>query len=231
MNSLDGISCNRIYSSEIAVVECTGLNIDVLQEAVTSVDCFHDENMTAEFHALKGRSATMNNNSYTIPTPSEHANAIAGGAEARKIRGRQSLIIGTGCPKNTGPSLVGDGDPHQNYFHKQLSVSPHLLYTSSISPLPRSFPSSIKLTISFPPCLQENIDCASAAQCSVTRTESKSYSVGFSVSGSFKDFCSAGFDVQASWETGDEVCIWYKSPYSLYVFPLTYPLLTFVVSC
>jgi hypothetical protein len=44
--------------------------------------------------------------------------------------------------------------------------------------------------------------------------------IGFSVSGNFKDFSSAGFDVQASWETGneyecvgetgDEVCIWYK---------------------
>jgi hypothetical protein len=28
--------------------------------------------------------------------------------------------------------------------------------------------------------------------------------IGFSVSGNFKDFSSAGFDVQASWETGNE---------------------------
>jgi hypothetical protein len=127
MNSQDGISCNRIYSSDIAVVECTGINIDdVPQGPVTSMDCFHSENTTAEFHALKGRSAAMNNPFYTILTLSEHVNAMAG-SEAPKIRGRQTSGFFPGqdgwCGPNPGPSLVGDGNPHENYFHKQLLVS------------------------------------------------------------------------------------------------------------
>jgi hypothetical protein len=137
MNSQEGVHCNRIYSSDIAVVECTNLDInDISKGAATSLDCFHDSNTAAEFHALKGRRAAMNNNSYTIPSPSEHANAITGGVEVFKIRGRQTsgFLPGQGgsCAPNPGPSLVGDGNPHQNYFHKQLSVSfPFLLRPAS----------------------------------------------------------------------------------------------------
>jgi hypothetical protein len=117
----DGPVCSRIYNDDIAVVECTGVDYDVPEGAATSAeDCFsHEESKTA-FRSLKSRSADM----YSASTAP---------AEKPAMPSFHSRILGsrqTTCVSNTDVTLVGDGDPHQNYLHKQISVSAHFVSPS-----------------------------------------------------------------------------------------------------
>jgi hypothetical protein len=110
----DGPACHRIYNNDIAVVECTGVNYDVPADVVTSAgDCFsHEENILA-FRSLRSRSEDMLNASAPIEQPAMPA------FHSRILGSRQS------CIRNTDIELIGDGNPHQNYLHKQISVSTH----------------------------------------------------------------------------------------------------------
>ncbi|KFY39147.1 hypothetical protein V495_06128 [Pseudogymnoascus sp. VKM F-4514 (FW-929)] len=74
--------------------------------------------------------------------------------------------------------------------------------------------------------LSENIQCGSSPSCAVGHEESKSYTIGFSVSGSIDSWIGGGFDVSESWTTGNEytcygaagdtVCVWYKTAHTAY---------------
>ncbi|PLN78462.1 hypothetical protein BDW42DRAFT_143501 [Aspergillus taichungensis] len=74
--------------------------------------------------------------------------------------------------------------------------------------------------------ISENIDCTNVKSCTVGRTESESYSIGFSSSLTGGGWITGGFDVSKSWSTGntyscsgeegDEVCIWYKTAHTAY---------------
>ncbi|OBU00954.1 hypothetical protein VE01_00773 [Pseudogymnoascus verrucosus] len=74
--------------------------------------------------------------------------------------------------------------------------------------------------------LSENIECGSSPSCAVGHEESKSYTIGFSVSGSIDSWIGGGFDVSESWTTGNEytcygaagdtVCVWYKTALTAY---------------
>jgi hypothetical protein len=72
--------------------------------------------------------------------------------------------------------------------------------------------------------LQQVIDCA-AGGCSVGESQSKSYTIGFSVTGASKGgFFSGGFSVSETWTTGksytcngvpnDDVCLWYNTAHT-----------------
>lgn len=109
--------------------------------------------------------------------------------------------------------LVGDGDPHQNYYHIQLSVSGLLPTNANGARLTRS------------PTQEANY-CGQATECSVGHEVSKSYTVGWSGGVSGFDFFSGGFEVQETWatgdtytctgKTGDTVCVWYIVAHTAY---------------
>lgn len=124
--SRDGVSCSRIYSPDVAVVECSGLQIEI-PDAAQSADCFVDEDAKASFLALKSRSLAMRA-PIKLPTPSEHSSAITNYSPS-SLRARQ-----IGCGISGGTELVGDGNPHQNYLHKQLSVRTRLPCSSPLHP-------------------------------------------------------------------------------------------------
>lgn len=113
------------------------------------------------------------------------------------------------CAPIQSTVAVGDGDPHQNYYHLQISVSGSVLN------------SVINSQTNF---LQEVINCGSAASCSVGYVQSESFTIGFSTSATIYEWLSLGFDVSKSWTTGntytctgeegDDVCIWYNTAHT-----------------
>jgi hypothetical protein len=117
----NGPVCSRIYNGDIAVVQCTGVDYDVPEGVAPSAeDCFSHEENKAAFRSLRSRSDNMQSASAPAeqPTmPSFHS----------RILGRRQ----TTCISNTDVVKVGDGNPHQNYLHKQISVSSHFVRVSS----------------------------------------------------------------------------------------------------
>jgi hypothetical protein len=107
-----GPVCTRIYSGEIAVVECTGITLDIPVGAAKSADCFSHEHTKAAFLSLKSRSDDLANATAHVEGPNMPA------FHSRILGERQ-----TTCITNTDVSVVGDGNPHQNFLHKQISVS------------------------------------------------------------------------------------------------------------
>lgn len=107
--------------------------------------------------------------------------------------------------------LVGDGDPHQNYYHVQLSVSvyQHVQRRKAKK----------KLT-------QVPHVCNGAEECSIGHEVSQSYTVAWSGGVSGFDFFSGGFEVSESYttgntytctaKTGQTVCIWYIVAHTAY---------------
>jgi hypothetical protein len=116
-----GPVCSRIYNGDIAVVECTGVDYDVPEGVATSAeDCFSHEENKAAFRSLRSRSDNLQSASAPAEQPampSFHS----------RILGRRQ----TTCISNTDVVKVGDGNPHQNYLHKQISVSSYLVGASS----------------------------------------------------------------------------------------------------
>ncbi|KAJ5612751.1 hypothetical protein N7510_005945 [Penicillium lagena] len=101
---------------------------------------------------------------------------------------------------SSSTQIVGDGDPHQNYLHTQLSVS----------------------------VLQnlENVNCGEASSCTVGQSESISYTIGWTASATAFEWLTGGFSVSVSWTTGDTysctgssndtVCVWYNTAHTAY---------------
>lgn len=107
-----GPVCNRIFNGDIAVVECSGVDYEVPAGAATSAeDCFALEDNKAAFRSLKSRSADVSGAS----TPAERPSMPA--FHSRILGSRQ-----TACISNTDVTKVDDGNPHQNFLHKQISV-------------------------------------------------------------------------------------------------------------
>ncbi|KAF2828371.1 hypothetical protein CC86DRAFT_465212 [Ophiobolus disseminans] len=185
----NGVSCNRIYNGDVAVVECTNVKLDVPENAALSADCFHDETAKESFRALKSRSVALSARSMNIPSPSEHANAPPA-PNSFRLRGRQ---VPGSCGPNPGFELTGNGNPHQNYFHKQLSenifcgASPSCLVGQSKS---ESF------SIGF----------------STSGSADGWFSAGFDVQKSW----TTGNDYQCYGAAGDTVCVWYNTAHTAY---------------
>lgn len=100
------------------------------------------------------------------------------------------------CMGDCKYELVGNGDPHQNYFHKQVT---------------------------------ENINCGSAASCSVSKLTS--YTISYSVNaGGAVGFITGGFAVSESWTSGEsysctgtpgeDLCVWVNIAHTAYTVKL-----------
>lgn len=117
-----GVSCHRIYSGTIAIVECTGIDIAVPAGAAESADCFTHTHAKESFRRLKSRSLDILNATEHVE-PFTEADDDAAPWFLSRILPRQRCWIGT----ETYP--VDNPDPHQNYLHKQLSVSKQCMAT------------------------------------------------------------------------------------------------------
>lgn len=106
----DGVSCTRKYNGVIALVECSNVKLDIPKGAALTADCFTHEEAKASFHALKPASLDAT----TSFTPAERRTTPS---QTFKLRGRQQ------CHDEKNTALEGDGNPHQNYYDKQISVS------------------------------------------------------------------------------------------------------------
>jgi hypothetical protein len=97
----------------MAVTECTGIGLDAgaLADSATSADCFEHEHVKASFRSLKTRSVD-------ILDATAHAEQPKMPAFHSRIQGRQ-----TTCSTSRQAVVVGDGNPHQNFIHKQITVS------------------------------------------------------------------------------------------------------------
>ncbi|KAF5249676.1 hypothetical protein FANTH_4984 [Fusarium anthophilum] len=168
-----GPVCSRIFNPQYTLVQCSNVtwdSTDVVKDKANG--CFSDSSTDGELQSLQRRSLSHEMHSR--------------GAELEK---RQTACAGW----FTRTVLVGDGDPHQNYFHKQLS---------------------------------ENINCASAASCSVGQSDSTSFTIGWTANSAGPSWISGGFSVSESWTTGNSytcnagkgetVCIWYNIAHTAY---------------
>ncbi|KAF9761351.1 hypothetical protein IL306_003848 [Fusarium sp. DS 682] len=170
-----GPACSRVFNPQYTLVQCSGVSwdsADVVKDKANG--CLSDSSTDGELWSLQKRSL-----SHEMHTR---------GAELEERQYQCSSWV-------TNTRLVGNGDPHQNYFHKQLS---------------------------------ENINCGNAQSCSVGKTDSESFTIGFTVSagGPAATWISGGFGVSESWTTGNSytcnggpgetICIWYNIAHTAY---------------
>ncbi|KAH3905284.1 hypothetical protein HBI56_209680 [Parastagonospora nodorum] len=111
-----GVSCHRIYSGTIAIVECTGVDVAVPVGVARSADCFTHEHAKESFRRLKSRSVDIMNATEHIEPIAEPPSSDDAPWFLSRIFPRQNR-----CPPGTDTYPADNPDPHQNYLHKQLS--------------------------------------------------------------------------------------------------------------
>jgi hypothetical protein len=117
--SQDGVSCTRIFDNRIATVECFNVTMEIPETATVSADdCFKDDDAKLSFHALKTRNVKIVRESSIAPTEDDSHGTTP--ANPFRLHARQFI-----CTKSNDVRLVGDGNPHQNQYHRQMSVSKH----------------------------------------------------------------------------------------------------------
>ena len=100
-----------------------------------------------------------------------------------------------------GTVRVGNGNPHQNPLHIQLSVSSPIQFVPSGSGS-LSGPTQFCMMTNNAK-LQEPMQCGKRDGCEIARFASHSYSIGWSASATAWQWLNAGFAVEASIETGN----------------------------
>jgi hypothetical protein len=121
--------CNRIYNSDMAVAECTGIDLDLstLRGAAKSADCFVHDHVKDSFRRLKSRSVDILTATPHVEQPNITADVESPTAQGwrptmpsflSRITGRQ-----TSCFQVPVALVVDGGNPHQNFLNKQVTVS------------------------------------------------------------------------------------------------------------
>jgi hypothetical protein len=122
-NSQDGVSCTRKFNDLIAIVECSNVALHVKEPGkVASEDCFKKDEAKAAFQALKSRNTKRVRSLSTTPVADSSQEQTP--ANPFRLHARQII-----CTSSSYTEKVGDGNPHQNQFHKQVSVSRPLINT------------------------------------------------------------------------------------------------------
>ncbi|KAF5975483.1 hypothetical protein FCOIX_7669 [Fusarium coicis] len=108
-----GPACSRIFNPQYTLVQCSNVTWDSTDVVKEKADgCFADSATDGELQSLQRRSLS-------------HEMHSRGG----ELEKRQTFCSGW----FTRTTLVGDGDPHQNYFHKQLSENINCANAASCS--------------------------------------------------------------------------------------------------
>ncbi|KAH8170333.1 hypothetical protein LIA77_09114 [Sarocladium implicatum] len=179
-----GLVCVKVYNDNEAIVECSGIQWDSSSAEIDN-SCI-GKRSAAHDSALPPRPGQ-------IPSSDEiealSATSPAEGEVVKKRLAKKQII----CTSGNEAVRVGDGNPHQNYYHMQIS---------------------------------ENAFCGTAPSCSAGYEETTSYTIGFTAEISADGWTSAGFNVQKTWETGnqytcyggagDTACVWYNTAHTAY---------------
>ncbi|KAG9255765.1 uncharacterized protein F5Z01DRAFT_699546 [Emericellopsis atlantica] len=91
-----GIVCSKVYNEESAVVECHDIDWDPPADPVVEADCHENAEVDDLASHVSARSAS----------PASH------------LEERDPQIV---CTSSSSTELIGDGNPHQNYRHQQIS--------------------------------------------------------------------------------------------------------------
>ncbi|KAF5011964.1 hypothetical protein FDECE_1970 [Fusarium decemcellulare] len=171
-----GPQCSKVFNPEYALVQCSGVSWeakDVVESKAT--ECFQSEGTHGAMKSIQRR--TQGHEMH---------------ARSAELEERQYQCSGW----TTSTTLVGNGDPHQNYYHKQLSE-----------------------TIS----CSNAVSCSVGQTETTSFSIGFSVSLGDGPKGGW---ISGGFDVSKSWSTGntytctggpgETVCIWYNTAHTAY---------------
>ncbi|RBR26133.1 uncharacterized protein FIESC28_01161 [Fusarium coffeatum] len=164
-----GPICIKKFNHEATVVECSGVNWEPSPKVKIDHNCHSKEHETV-FRFLNSK----NSKSFAKREPSP-------------------INDPPPCSVLTMTSLVGDGDPHQNYFHKQLS---EVVSCGSAPSCSVGNTQSVSYTIGWTASL----------------TPVSWISGGFSVSESW----STGNTYSCTGSTGEDVCVWYNTAHTAY---------------
>ncbi|KAH7071228.1 hypothetical protein BKA63DRAFT_493066 [Paraphoma chrysanthemicola] len=178
--SQDGVSCTRMYNGIIATVTCSGVSFDIPAGVASSAECFTDDDAKASFLALR----SMSLGAIDDPTPIEQRSTPV---QAFRLRGRQQ------CHNEVGTVQVGDGNPHQNYYHKQLS---EVINCGAAPSCSAGYENSKSYTIGFSSGISAD----------------GWISAGFEVQKSW----STGNQYTCYGGPHDDVCIWYNTAHTAY---------------
>ncbi|KAF5662963.1 hypothetical protein FHETE_7708 [Fusarium heterosporum] len=162
-----GPICTKKFGADATVVECSGINWKPSAEAKIEKECHAEDEANSALRSLT-----------SIPS---------------SMAKREANPLVPPCSNVRETVLVGDGDPHQNYFHKQLSevISCGSAQSCSVSENEsKSF--TIGWTASVTPVAWVN----GGFSVSLSWTTGNAYS------------CSGGH--------GEDVCIWYKTAHTAY---------------
>ncbi|KAI1044192.1 hypothetical protein LB505_008607 [Fusarium chuoi] len=165
-----GPICTKKFSAQATVVVCSGLDWKPTKAKIED-NCHNKDEAKGALRFLSSK-------------------APASGFAKREAN---PINDPPACSILTGTSLVGDGDPHQNYFHKQLSEVVNCGTAQSCSV---GNSQSISYTIGW----------------TATLTPVSWISGGFSVSESW----STGNTYTCTGSAGEDVCVWYNTAHTAY---------------
>ncbi|KAH3904290.1 hypothetical protein HBI56_008770 [Parastagonospora nodorum] len=188
-NSEDGVSCVRKFSNLVATVECSNVALDVQEPGkVSSEDCFKEDEAKAAFHSLKSRNIKRVRSLSATPMTDNSQEQTP--ANPLRLHARQII-----CTSSSSTELVGDGDPHQNQLHRQISSNNFCAAaetcTATVSES-ETFSVGFSLTIASP--------------------GGGWISGGFSVSKSW----TGGESTSCPGKQGQEVCVWLNIQHTAY---------------
>ncbi|RSL82000.1 hypothetical protein CEP51_005430 [Fusarium floridanum] len=171
-----GPSCSKTFNAKYSLVQCSGVKWPGTPDSAkgNATDCFKDEESQTTFRALEARG--LSHELHSAHRRDTHQN------DERQF-----------CSWYTTTNLVDDGDPHQNYLHKQLSETINCGTAESCSV---GSMQSKSFTIGW------SSDFSGVPWISGGFSVSESWTTGNSYS------CNAG--------KGETACIWYNTAHTAY---------------
>ncbi|KAH7129219.1 hypothetical protein EDB81DRAFT_661255 [Dactylonectria macrodidyma] len=170
-----GPECSKTFNPDLAVVHCSKVTWSAKKYSKGDAsECFEDADSYTVFNTIRRRDQT-------------HEMHARGAPESSDLEERQY------CSWNERSDLVGDGNPHQNFWHKQLSetISCSNAQSCSVGSL-----QSKSYTIGW------SADASAAGW----------LSGGFSVSTSW----TTGNTYTCTGGPGETLCIWYNTAHTAY---------------
>ncbi|PWY75429.1 hypothetical protein BO70DRAFT_253382, partial [Aspergillus heteromorphus CBS 117.55] len=185
-----GITCARLYDDLESFLTCS-----VPVPVSLSLTPADSQNRTSCFKDISGLSLYR---AYGAIVAQQGKGSAAPASSSSRSQTSSSSSSNT-CSNKINTTLVGDGNPHQNYLNKQLS--PNTNCTTTPCTLPSASPNS----------------------------PSYSTTINWTSSATAAHWTSGGFPVTQSWTTppsgnnhscsggaGDTVCLWYSTAHTAY---------------
>ncbi|KAG9255663.1 uncharacterized protein F5Z01DRAFT_651753 [Emericellopsis atlantica] len=178
-----GPTCSKKYNAEAAVIECSGISWTPSQASIEE-DCHDDAEVKAilDFFTSKNRE---------LAEPPKRTRDLGQGHGADLFP--RVPPPPPDCSPNYGVNVVGNGNPHQNYFDQQLSETINCQASPSCS-------------------VGHEKETSITVEWSADISANGWISAGFSVSKSW----TTGNEYTCYGGAYDEVCVWYNTAHTAY---------------